>query len=57
MRVNLPLTHEEIAQVVGVSRETVTRTLTELKHKALITIKGPTVTIRNKPGLEAVAAA
>lgn len=57
MRVNLPLTHEEIAQIVGVSRETVTRTLTELKHKALITMKGPTVVIRDKSGLEAVAAA
>jgi len=57
VRVNLPLTHEEIAQIVGVSRETVTRTLTDLKHKALITMKGPTVLIRNKAGLEAVAAA
>ena len=50
VRVNVSLTHEEIAQVVGVSRETVTRTLTELKHKALITVKGPTVTIRDKAG-------
>jgi len=57
VRVNLPLTHEEIAQIVGVSRETVTRTFTELKHRALITVKGPMVTIRNKPGLEAMAAA
>lgn len=56
VRVNLPLTHEEIAQIVGVSRETVTRTLTDLKHKSLITMKGPTVTIRDKSGLEAMAA-
>ena len=56
-RMNLALTHEEIAQIVGVSRETVTRTLTELKNKSLITVKGPTVIIRNKTGLEALAAA
>lgn len=57
LRVNIPLTHEEIAQVVGVSRETVTRALTELKHRALITIKGSAVLIRDKSALEALAAA
>lgn len=57
IRMNLPLTHEEIAQIVGVSRETVTRTLTDLKHKALITMTGPTVVIRNRTGLESLAAA
>lgn len=57
IRVNLPLTHEEIAQIIGVSRETVTRTLSELKSKSLITMKGPSVVIRNKSGLEALAAA
>lgn len=55
LRVNIPLKHDEIAQIVGVSRETVTRTLTELKHKQLITIKGPAVLILNKSGLEALA--
>jgi CRP/FNR family cyclic AMP-dependent transcriptional regulator len=57
IRINLPLTHEEIAQSVGISRETVTRTLAELKSKSLITTKGATVMIRNHPGLEALAAA
>jgi CRP/FNR family transcriptional regulator, cyclic AMP receptor protein len=57
IRVNLPLTHEEIAQIVGVSRETVTRTLTDLKHKSLITMTGPMVVIRDKTALESLAAA
>jgi CRP/FNR family transcriptional regulator len=57
IRMNLALTHEEIAQIVGVSRETVTRTLTELRHKMLIAVKGPAVVIRNKPALEAMLAA
>ncbi len=57
LRVSIPLTHEEIAQVVGVSRETVTRALAELKHKALITIKGSSVLIRDRCALEALAVA
>ena len=57
IRMSLPLTHEEIAQTVGISRETVTRTLTELRSRSLISTKGPTVVIRNKAGLEALAAA
>lgn len=57
LSVNIPLKHEEIAQIVGVSRETVTRMLTELRHKGLITIKGASVLIRNKSALEALAVA
>ena len=55
-RFNLGLTHEEISQVVGISRETVTRTMTEFKDKMLITTKGSTVVIRNETGLKAQAA-
>ena len=55
-RFNLGLTHEEISQIVGISRETVTRTMTEFKDKMLITTKGPTVVIRNETGLKALAA-
>jgi len=57
IRMNVALTHEEIAQVVGVSRETVTRTLSDFRQKSLITTKGSSVLIRNKPGLEALVAA
>ncbi len=55
-RFNLGLTHEEISQIVGISRETVTRTMTEFKDKMLITTKGSTVVIRNETGLKARAA-
>ena len=55
-RFNLGLTHEEISQVVGISRETVTRTMTDFKDKMLITTKGSTVVIRNEIGLKARAA-
>jgi CRP/FNR family transcriptional regulator, cyclic AMP receptor protein len=55
IRFSLNLTHEEIAQVVNVSRETVTRALTELRNKDLISTKGPSVVILNKSALETLA--
>jgi len=57
IRFNLSLTHEEIAQVVGVTRETVTRSLTELRTKMLISTKGPSVLIKNRSALEAMVVA
>ncbi|MBZ5702565.1 MAG: Crp/Fnr family transcriptional regulator [Acidobacteriia bacterium] len=56
-RFHLALTHEEIAQLLGVSRETVTRTLTEFRKELLISIRGSAVTIRNKTGLKGLLAA
>ncbi len=50
-RFHLGLTHEEISQVVGISRETVTRTMTDFKSKMLIATKGSFVVIRNELGL------
>jgi CRP/FNR family transcriptional regulator len=47
----LTLTHEEIAQIIGASRETVTRLLGDFKSKQLISIKGSTLIIRKKDAL------
>lgn len=52
--VKLTLTHEEIAQLIGTSRETVTRLLGLFKHKQLILVKGSTLTIRDKAALLAM---
>ena len=54
-RVHAPMTHEEMAQRIGASRETVTRLLTHLRRKELIRLEGPTLIIRDRPGLEALA--
>jgi CRP/FNR family transcriptional regulator len=54
-RVHAPMTHEEMAQRIGASRETVTRLLTNLRRKDLIRLEGPTLIIRDRPGLEALA--
>ncbi len=56
VRVRSSLTHEEMAQMIGASRETVTRLLSELKKKELIRIEGSTLVIRNRSALEALAA-
>jgi CRP/FNR family transcriptional regulator, cyclic AMP receptor protein len=56
-RFHLGLTHEEISQIVGISRETVTRTMTDFKGKDLIATQGSIVVIRNESGLKAQAAA
>jgi CRP/FNR family transcriptional regulator len=48
----LTLTHEEIAQMIGTSRETVTRAFSDFKRENLLIIKGSTLTIKDRPGLE-----
>jgi len=52
IRVKLTLTHEEIAQLIGSSRETVTRIFADFKKKQLLQIKGSTLILRNRAGLE-----
>jgi CRP/FNR family transcriptional regulator len=49
------MTHEEMAQRIGSSRETVTRLLSTLKKKKLIRIDGAKLVIRDRTGLEALA--
>lgn len=56
IKVKLTLTHEEIAQMVGASRETVTRLFADFKKKNLLQIKGSTLIIKNKAGLEGILA-
>jgi len=55
IRIRSTLTHEEMAQMIGASRETVTRLLSDLKKKELIRLEGPVLVIRNRMALEALA--
>ena len=57
VRARLALTHEDIAQVLGTTRETITRTLSELRKKDIVELKGSTLIIHNKPALEHLVAA
>jgi CRP/FNR family transcriptional regulator, cyclic AMP receptor protein len=52
MPIKLPLTHEEIAEFIGTTRETVTRTLSEFKSRQLVALQGSTLMISNRPALE-----
>lgn len=56
-RIQIPLTHEEIAECVGSSRETVTRTFSGFKNQNLVSIKGSSLLIINRAGLESFVAA
>jgi len=52
IRLKLSLTHGEIAQMIGVSRETVTRLLGELRSKGVIQLKGSNLLIKDMAALE-----
>ena len=54
-RVKLALTHEEIAQMIGTSRETVTRLFADFKRRQILQAKGSTLVIRNKTALKLIA--
>lgn len=43
----VPYTHEEIAQMIGSTRETVTRVLTKFKRNKTIEIQGSTFTVKD----------
>src|SRR5580700_11020273 len=51
-QLKLTLTHEEIAEMIGTTRETVSRLFSDFKKENLAELKGSTLTIRNKPALE-----
>jgi CRP/FNR family transcriptional regulator, cyclic AMP receptor protein len=48
----LTLTHEEIAEIIGTTRETVSRLFSEFKKKQLLQLKGSTLIVRNRLALE-----
>jgi CRP/FNR family transcriptional regulator len=52
--IKLPLTHEEIAECIGTTRETVTRTLSEFKSRQLVALEGSTLMISNRQALETI---
>ncbi len=53
----LTLTHEEIAEMIGSSRETVTRLFADFRRKGLVELHGSTLVIADKAGLRKLLAA
>jgi len=54
-RCRLPLTHLEIGEFIGASRETVTRILSTFKSRRLIVFDGATLMIPSREALESLA--
>ena len=54
-RLKLAFSHDEMAQMIGTSRETVTRLFADLKKRQIVEKKGSTLLIRNKAALKVLA--
>jgi CRP/FNR family transcriptional regulator len=54
-RFRFSLTHGEIGEFIGTSRETVTRTLSSFKSRHLVDFQGSMLTISNRTALESFA--
>ncbi len=52
VRVRLAMTHEEISQLIGTSRETITRLLSEFRRNDFAELKGSMLIIHNRPALK-----
>jgi len=55
IRVKIMLTQEETAQIIGASRETVTRLFSTLKRDQIIRVKRDSIWIRNRDALASLA--
>jgi len=55
IRIQCPMTHEEIGECIGVARETVSRTLTDFKNRKLVQQHGSTMFISSLRALEVYA--
>jgi CRP/FNR family transcriptional regulator, cyclic AMP receptor protein len=55
VRATLTLTHEEIGQLIGTSRETITRALGEFRAKGWIVMKGAALLVKNIGAMQAMA--
>jgi len=53
-QVKLTLTHEEIAEIIGTTRETVSRLFSDFKKRQLLQLKGSNLIIRNRLALEKI---
>ena len=57
VRMKLALTHEELAQLIGSSRETVTRILGDFKRRGVVELHGATMLILDQGALESLCMA
>ncbi len=53
--IKVALTHDEIGQIIGMSRETVTRTLASFRKQHIAELHGSTLLIQNLPAIHKLA--
>jgi len=53
--VKLTLNHEEIGQTIGVTRQTVTRLLSEFRERQMLQLRKSVLCIQDRPALEKIA--
>ena len=53
--VKLSLNHEEIGQTIGVTRQTVTRLLSEFKRREMLQLRKSNLCIQDRPALENIS--
>ena len=53
-RVQMLMRHEDVSQLIGTSRETVTRLLKEFRRKKMISVKGSTLIVHDRAALESL---
>ena len=54
IRVQMLMTHEDISQLIGTSRETVSRLLKDFRDKNIVSIRGSALTVHDREALEAL---
>lgn len=55
--IKVALTHDEIGQIIGMSRETVTRTLADFRKQRIAILHDSTLLIQNMPAIQKLAGA
>jgi len=55
--IRVALTHDEIGQIIGMSRETVTRTLANFRQQRIAELHGSTLAIQNMSAIQKLAGA
>jgi CRP-like cAMP-binding protein len=55
VNLTLPLSRQEISEVLELSPETISRTLSSFRREQLLVARGRRMTIQNRDGLAAVA--
>lgn len=55
IKINIPLTHQDIANLVGAARQTVTATLLDFKSQGLIDMAAKGITLKNPEGLKSLS--